>query len=296
MTRRFMLAVVALLLAAPCVPNVSWAAGRRPDRVVFPTGDWPTDVRNVQAAVDRGGTVLLKAKNVAGHPTAFNFGTATHEQFLDLWVDVTTDVWIRGESVGSARTTITGGWAPISVGFARTFVEGEWFPTYDGESPHVKIESLNFEGPLEWAILVQRSAGVEIIGNRISNVLGHGSFDQGRGITLYGDGERITGKVIIASNIVEDMHAGLSDGILVSDVAADVDIVGNRVGKIQSFAGISMIRHVEGTVRIAYNFVAPGPSDQPYRRGNRHLCSTQTTSGTASAPPAHCTKSSATAS
>jgi hypothetical protein len=43
--------------------------------VVYPTGLYPYDVTIVQAALDRGGTVLLKAVNVAGIPTPFNFGT-----------------------------------------------------------------------------------------------------------------------------------------------------------------------------------------------------------------------------
>ena len=42
--------------------------------VVYPTGSYPLDVQNVQAALDGGGTVLLKATNAAGVPTAFDFG------------------------------------------------------------------------------------------------------------------------------------------------------------------------------------------------------------------------------
>ncbi len=42
--------------------------------VVYPTGNPADDVANVQAAVDLGGTVLLKAVDQSGAPRAFNFG------------------------------------------------------------------------------------------------------------------------------------------------------------------------------------------------------------------------------
>ena len=37
--------------------------------VVYPTGSYPLDVQNVQAALDGGGTVLLKATDAGGAPT-----------------------------------------------------------------------------------------------------------------------------------------------------------------------------------------------------------------------------------
>lgn len=46
----------------------------KPPTVVYPTGIFPTDVQNVQAAINQGGTVLLKATDTVGHPLAFNFG------------------------------------------------------------------------------------------------------------------------------------------------------------------------------------------------------------------------------
>jgi hypothetical protein len=59
--------VLALLALSFTLATVSGAKPKSaPDRVVFPTGEWPTDVQNVQAAVDLGGTILLKATDVAG--------------------------------------------------------------------------------------------------------------------------------------------------------------------------------------------------------------------------------------
>src|SRR5262245_2343042 len=45
------------------------------DTVVYPTGDPVQDVPAVQAAVDGGGTVLLKAVDASGAPQVFDFGT-----------------------------------------------------------------------------------------------------------------------------------------------------------------------------------------------------------------------------
>ena len=45
-----------------------------PNVIVYPTGVYPADHHNVQAAVNQGGVVLLKAVDTAGHPLAFNFG------------------------------------------------------------------------------------------------------------------------------------------------------------------------------------------------------------------------------
>jgi hypothetical protein len=63
------IAFTALVACALSAANAALAV-----IVVYPTGDYPTDVQNVQAAVDQSGTVLLKAQNAAGVATTFNFG------------------------------------------------------------------------------------------------------------------------------------------------------------------------------------------------------------------------------
>lgn len=83
--------------------------------IVYPTGAFPTDGINVQAAADQGGTVLLKATNRQGKPTAFNFGTpdpnhgGTSCSVAGVTVNLNTDVAILGEQVGQKMTTINGG-------------------------------------------------------------------------------------------------------------------------------------------------------------------------------------------
>lgn len=86
-------------------------------QVVYPTGGPAQDVHNVQAAVNSGGTVLLKATDRTGAPQYFNFGTAGGA--AGKYVEINNDVVIVGEP-GSItlpdgrtadRTTIYGGGA-----------------------------------------------------------------------------------------------------------------------------------------------------------------------------------------
>jgi hypothetical protein len=108
------------------------------DSVVYPTGDPGQDVAAVQAAVDGGGTVLLKALDVNGFPQVFDFGEypvaavnwdaqgagsvalGTSGDLVILIVgngaflfSIGNDVHLRGETLGEARTTIRGGTVPI---------------------------------------------------------------------------------------------------------------------------------------------------------------------------------------
>ena len=187
------------------------------DSTVYPTGVWPDDVHNVQAAIDQGGNVLLKATNAAGQPTAFNFGTP--EILPDRFVFLTTDVSILGEQVGSNMTTIQGGFGPI-------------------RSPvpvKSRIEGIDFEGPLLDAIDIFASTGSDIIANRINNVvpfLAFFGFTVSDGIDIAGNSDpehAITGKVRVADNVIENLHGDIASGIQFDGVAADSEISGNTI-------------------------------------------------------------------
>ena len=55
--------------------HFAWTDAAMPaTTTVYPTGSFPLDMQNVQVAIDRGGTVILKATNAAGQPTPFDFG------------------------------------------------------------------------------------------------------------------------------------------------------------------------------------------------------------------------------
>jgi hypothetical protein len=240
-------AVMAVLVVATHVGTSLAGADPVPDRVVFPTGGWPADVANVQAAADLGGTVLLKAVNVQGKPTPFNFGTP--EALPGRSVRLTTEVAILGETVGAARTTVRGGNVPF----------------FGVSHSHTRIERLNFVSPRLSAVIVIASTGAEIVGNRVSRVVGAPlpfGLSEGRGFKFLGNNDpdgAITGKVVVSGNVIEDLHADLSDAIVFDAVAADVDIVGNRIETVQS-GGILVIDSA-GAVRIAGNDVVPGPGD-----------------------------------
>src|SRR5262249_30264301 len=131
-----------------------WAYAAAPvTTTVYPTGSFPLDVQNVQAAIDRGGTGILKATNKDGQPTAFDFGPPEPE--TGDRGDLTADVSISGERVGPYATTIKGGHLPIR-----------------GAVP-VKstIQGIDFDGPLGIAIDLVRSTSADIIGNRIRGVV-----------------------------------------------------------------------------------------------------------------------------
>jgi hypothetical protein len=221
------------------------------DHFVFPTGHHPTDVQNVQAAVDLGGTVLLKAVDTAGRPTSFNFGAPGPDDLCGYQVAIQGDVQLLGEAVGSARTTITGGYRPILVGLTG------WCGDYSPFSGRVAIRGIDFEGNQQSAIDIYKSRAVRITDTRISNVVA--SLGIATGINVFGGGagRRISGNVVIRDNVIRyrAMDAGWSHAIVLDDVGADVDVLHNEIETTQEFSGILVVRQVEGTVRIAGNTV-----------------------------------------
>src|SRR6185436_2805142 len=123
--------VGALLMLCP--PRADAAA-----TVVYPTGYPAYDVAAVRAAVQAGGTVLLKARDTAGIPRAFDFGDypvgridwdddgagyvalGTSGEVVEvtigafrIYVSLGNDVRLVGETRGTAVTTIRGGTIPI---------------------------------------------------------------------------------------------------------------------------------------------------------------------------------------
>jgi hypothetical protein len=213
---------------------------------VYPTGIFPNDVQNVQAAINVGGTVILKSTNSAGEPTAFNFGTP--ENLPGRNVSLTTDIRIIGEQVGSRMTTIQGGFSPINSTFVpvRSVIQG-----------------IDFEGPGNDAISMFVSAGAEIVGNRINGVV--------PGLTIFGftfasgiDLNNAVGKVHVAGNVIEnflqaDLSIGIQfDGFNFAGVAGDIEITGNTIGNAQS-VGILAIRG-HSSILISENMVAPAPN------------------------------------
>ena len=208
--------------------------------IVYPTGVFPTDHRNVQAAIDIGGTVLLKATDPAGGPASFNFGPS---DFSGSGVNIRGNVTLTGERAGSAMTTILGGWEPVIV------------------EPHsnARIEGINFERSFEAAIFVDSAEGIEITGSRITHVVGRprpNGVSIGSGLLIQGGGD-----AIIADNVIDDIDAAHGIGIEQYAASGAVEIVGNTVSGTNTVAIESGGAHA---VHIEDNTAIPGP--QRYAR------------------------------
>lgn len=249
-------AVAAFLCVLGCV--LPWhrvdAAGHAPT-IVYPTGQFPNDVNNVQVAVSAGGQVLLAATDSAGKPTSFNFGPAA---IGGGGVVVNSDVAVRGTMEHGQMTTIVGGNLPFFV----------FSPS------RIAIEGIHFKGPRGAAIAVEEASDVVISDNVIDDVLG---YDNGFGLTI-GFGmtvsaqyaafaNRITGNVLVQRNVINNVHAQVGYGIEVSELDADVTIIANTVTGI-NLNGI-LVGGILQHALIAANLVIPGPAQDPnFTSGN----------------------------
>jgi hypothetical protein len=206
--------------------------------VVYPTEQYPADVLNVQAALDHGGTVLLKATNVSGTPTPFNFGPPTPGPGF---VTFHRDAELTGEHLSGAATTIVGGFYPLR-GF---------------DPIRTAVRDITFDAPLHGAIFFEGppEAETEITGNQISHVVGHlfpGFGTVAEAMVVGG------GRVVINDNIVDSVDADLGIGITELDSTGAVEILRNR-GTGTSSSAIECTRN-HGVVRIEDNIVRPGPT------------------------------------
>jgi Right handed beta helix region len=228
---------------------------------VYPTGIFPDDVHNVQNAIDVGGTVLLKAVNMAGQPTAFNFGTP--EVLPGRTVFMNVDVRILGERVGEHRTTVQGGLSPFT-GLAQV---------------KSAILGIDFEGPKWEAIVLGASAGSDISDNRIHGLVAvkvcvfppacPAHFTYASGIDIGGGApELVTGKIRIADNDIEGLLADTSNdafppvifGMQVDTASADFEITGNTIRDTPT-NGIGVERVQGSSVRVTNNRIEIGGPD-----------------------------------
>jgi hypothetical protein len=234
--------------------NGGWTYAAAPvTTTVYPTGSFPLDVQNVQAAIDRGGTVILKATNAAGQLTAFDFGPP--DPVTGTGVNLTTDVSILGERVGPYATTIEGGYIPI-LGFVPV---------------KTTIQGIDFEGPLDSPIVLVSSTGADIIGNRIRGIVPvplFFGFTEAEGIFVSGFDDpqhAITGRIRIADNIIEMSDGDFANGMQFDEVSADIEVSGNNVQFLQSNGvvqtiGILVFRS-HGKANVVNNLVTMGPGD-----------------------------------
>jgi hypothetical protein len=143
----------SILLSISFLLILSIAAGTlyAYDSVVTGENNAEIDVKAVQAAVDKGGSVLLKG--------TFNFGQKGR-------VNIKNDVEISGESDSKGRplTKITGGFWTFHSPLPTTELP------LPGPGPKMKIKNIHFDGATWTPMHFPYTSGAEISGNRITNI------------------------------------------------------------------------------------------------------------------------------
>jgi hypothetical protein len=144
---KFVLLITSLLLIGMIAAGTLYAY----DSAVTGANNAEIDVKAVQAAVDKGGSILLKG--------IFNFGPKGR-------VNIKNDVEISGESDsnGNSLTKITGGFWSFHSPLPTTELP------LPGPGPKVKIKNIHFDGATWTPMYFPYTSGAEISGNRITNV------------------------------------------------------------------------------------------------------------------------------
>ena len=121
------------------------------DSVVIGKNNAENDVKAIQEAVDKGGSVLLKG--------IFNFGQKGR-------VNIKNDIEIIGESTYTGRplTKITGGFWTFHSPLPSTELP------LPGPGPKMKIKNIHFDGAIWTPMHFPYTSGAEISGNKITNV------------------------------------------------------------------------------------------------------------------------------
>ena len=226
--------------------------------VVYPTGEYPADVENVQAAVDQGGTVLLKATNAVGDPTSFNFGPPVSGSGT---VFPATDVTVEGETVAGDTTTVTGGDAPFQV--------------YD--AIELRIRGVSFVGPRGAAVFTLITGGLEFSRSSVAHVTPiHWYDDPDTGEAIY-KGQCLwvqalgpsSGSIAIEDNTFDDCGlngAQLGYGLALVPALNRLTVARNVI-RGANLAGVILIWPGAETV-IEDNTIEPGPADVADDWGN----------------------------
>jgi hypothetical protein len=257
----FALAILAIGLWTYSPARADVASGEQTSgastTVVYPTGQFPADVNNVQAAVNLGGAVLLKATNAASVYTPFNFGPAVEGSGT---IFLNTDVRITGETVAGRMTTISGGDTPF-----RSYVPVA-----------TAFHKLSFDGPRMAAVLVLETSRFEFSRSRVARVVPflwytEDGVDVYKGQGIWVDVAGTTpGAIVIEDNVFDDCGLGgaqLGYGLAIVSGESRVRIARNLISGA-NLAGIILIWPGGETV-IEDNTIVTGPGDiEPRFHGN----------------------------
>jgi hypothetical protein len=227
--------------------------------VILGTGNPDTDIAAVQAAVDRGGSVVLRGRFSFANPP-IRRGTLPD---LMAMVLVSKDVTISGTwDKRGEMTAIEGGEIPFAV---------------EAPGAAVRIERLRFVRPKRYAIFVDAVSGLTIESCAIENVeplpFPGNPTGMSYGFGVYvatllglptpesrGKPENISGKLSIVNNQISVSPAADEGmGIMIVSVGdpekpVEIDISGNTIRNTTQ-KGINL-KQIGGQARIERNIVA----------------------------------------
>ena len=233
--------------------------------VVLGTGDPNVDVPAVQAAVDKGGTIILQGR--------FSFNrTATHPIATSLSSEPPGLAYApAAEVLVSKAVTISGTRVPHGE---MTTIEGGMIPFYvDAAGQSVTIRRLRFVQPISSAILVYAVRDLEIASSTIAGVVTFRNLSDGIGInttgappTLAAPGhpENVSGNLNIVHNDIDMVGGTTADNTLgvvvfaVGTTGASVEahVSGNTIRNVTEPA--INFRQIEGSANVSHNVIATG--------------------------------------
>jgi hypothetical protein len=270
---------LALFVLSSCEPNTAPTSNRigkatspglakddAPENasIIVGTGDPSIDVAAVQAAVDRGGAVILKGRFSFDAPPSSNNRLAP--DLLPLGLPPSAEVKIKNAVTISGVDDERGGMTAIDGGTIPFYVEAP------GQA--VTIRRLRFVRPTSHAVLVFAARGLEITANRVEGLAvfsptlnGAISILTGGAIpspTKPGKPGNVSGNLVIAHNDF-DLAGGTSTdnvlGVTVFSVGdsstfADVGVSENRI--VNTTEPAINFRRVVGRVSIDHNVLKTG--------------------------------------
>jgi hypothetical protein len=231
--------------------------------VVVGTGNPSIDVRAVQAAVDRGGDVVLEGHFSFDAPPNTNNGVALdlvaggYPPYAEVKIQNAVSISGVGDE-GAETTTIERGTIPLYV---------------DAPGERVTIRGLRFVRPTSSAILVHAVTGLEIASTRIEGVVPFAHFSSGIFIittgglpnpTNPGSPEKVSGTLRIERNDIDMAGGTPADNTLgvtvfsagVAGAEVDAHVAGNRIRNTTEPA--INFRRLVGHADIEHNVITTG--------------------------------------
>jgi hypothetical protein len=242
------------LVILPAIATLSFAARAAAQTVVVGTGNPDIDIPAVQAAVDRGGDVVLK-----GH---FSFDRSPTIPTAPAGYPPAMVLVSKAIAISGARDDDDGELTSIQAGTIPFYVEAP--------GAHVSIQGLRFIRPKKDAVLVYAVSGLVIASCKIEGAVpvNHGSAGIGIATSLNpptpmnpGKPENVSGTLFIVNNVIDVAGGTALDhtlGVLMFSVGVpgaqvEVYISGNTIRNTTE-RSINLY-HINGRAHIERNAI-----------------------------------------